>query len=68
MIYFDDTFLNFVGLEGTSTGVLSPTYFIHIKSRIYHFKLSGKLWFNQVLVGQFGVPHYVSPLTFCLSK
>ena len=67
MIYCDDTFLKSVGLEGTSTGVLSPTYFVHIKSRMYRFRLSGKLWFNQVLVGQIGVPSYVSPPTFCPS-
>lgn len=67
MIYCDYTFLNSVGLEDTSTTVLSPTYFVRIKSRMYHFKLSGKLWFNQVLVSQIGVFTYVSPPTFCLS-
>lgn len=66
MICCDDTFHKSVGLEGTSTGVLSPTYFVHIKSRMCHFKLAGKLWFDQVLVGQIGVPSYVSLPTFCL--
>jgi len=43
MICCDDTFLNSVGLEGTSTDVWSPTYFVRSKSRMCHFKLPGKL-------------------------
>lgn len=57
MICWDDTFWDSVDLEGTSTGVLSPTYFVLTKSRIYGFKLSGKLEFNYVSIYQLGVSY-----------
>lgn len=53
-------------LKVLGTGLLSPTFFVHIKSRMCRFKLSEKLQFDQVLVGQIGVPSYVSLTTFCL--
>lgn len=32
--------------------------------RMYHFKLSGKLWFNQILVGQISVHNYCQSSRF----